>query len=354
VRVLRTVAVAGVVASAFALIATGSAFADPPAGTTPAVTDMVAGGSNTIEALFNTWSTDYNATSPANKLYSFNSTGSATIESKNDANCTGMVRPNGSGAGISTLNTGTKATNGTDYCLDIGRSSRQITAADGPVTSVALAQDAITVATNSTSNAPTTGTFSPAQLQAIFNCTDTKWNQVGGTSTATIVPVLPQSSSGTRQTFLQQINVPTPGSCVLNADGSQAIEENEGTNAAFTGANAANVIAPFSVGSYISQADLATSPNLTGNMLLKKINNVVPVSGSGATAKINTSFPSAFFRTLFAVVRGTSVPTTPINMTPLLGTGKGTGWVCTDPTAKADIAKQGFLTSPNCGTELHF
>jgi ABC-type phosphate transport system substrate-binding protein len=349
VRALRTVALAGAAATAIALIAAGSAYADPPAGTIPPTNAMVAGGSNTIEALFNTWSTDYNATSPANKLYSFNSTGSANIQSKNDPACT-MVRPNGSGAGISTLNTGTKAADG-NYCLDIARSSRPITTADGPVTSVALALDAITPATNSTTNAPPT--FTAAQLKAIFSCTSTKWNQVGGTSTATIVPVLPQSSSGTRSTFLQQIGVAAPGSCVVNSDGSQAIEENEGTNAVFTGANAANVIVPFSIGSYISQKFKGTSTNLTGSMLLRQINSVNPTTGTGTATAINTAFPSTFFRTLFAVVRGTAVPTSPINMTPLLGTGKGTGWICTAAAAKADVTSQGFLNTPNCGTELH-
>ena len=349
-RVLRTVALAGAAASAIALIATGSAIADPPAGTVPATSDIVATGSNTIQSLFNTWSTDYNATSPANKLYSFDATGSATIESKNDAACN-ITRPNGSGAGISALNTGTKAADG-NYCVDIARSSRPITAADGAVTSVALALDAITVSANSTSNAP--ATFTPAQLKAIFSCTSTTWNQVGGTSTATIVPVLPQSSSGTRSTFLQQIGVTTPGACVTNADGSQAIEENEGTNAVFTGANAANVLEPFSIGSYISQKFKATSPNLTNNMVLKQINAVNPTTGTGTSTAINTAFPSAFFRTLFAVVRGTSVPTTPVNLTPLLGTGKGTGWACTNTTAKADVVSQGFLTTANCGTQLHF
>jgi hypothetical protein len=37
-----------------------------------------------------------------------------------------------------------------------------------------------------------------AQLAAIYTCADTTWNQVGGSSTATIQPFLPQTGSGLR------------------------------------------------------------------------------------------------------------------------------------------------------------
>jgi hypothetical protein len=49
------------------------------------------------------------------------------------------------------------------------------------------------------------------------------------------------------------------------------------------------------------------------------------------------------------VVRGTSG--IPAYLQPLLGTGTaGTGWACSATQAKADVASQGFLTTPNCGT----
>jgi ABC-type phosphate transport system substrate-binding protein len=346
VRVFRTVVLAGAVASAVAVMASGMAAADPPAGTVPANADIVAVGSNTIQALFNAWSTDYNVSTPipTSKLYSFDATGSATINEKTATACQGLTRPNGSGAGIAALNTGTVTGDG-HFCVDIARSSRPTTPADGTVKSVLLAEDAISWSASSTTNAP--ATLTSAQLKAIFNCTDTKWNQVGGTSTATIVPILPQSSSGTRQTWLTQIGVTTPGTCVTNASGATAIEENEGTNTVFTGANAPNVLFPFSVGSYISQKDILSSPNLTGSLALKNVAGVAPTTGTGTATKINTAFPSAFFRGLFAVVRGTSIPA---YLQPLLGNGTaGTGWACTATKAKADVTNQGFLTTPNCG-----
>jgi hypothetical protein len=115
----------------------------------------------------------------------------------------------------------------------------------------------------------------------------------------------------------------------------------------FTGVNAPNVLAPFSVGSYISQKFLATSPNLTGSLVLKNIAGIAPTTGTGTATKINTSFPAAFFRGLFAVVRGTTIPA---YLQPLLGNGTaGTGWACSATQAKADVVSQGFLTTPNCG-----
>ena len=72
-----------------------------------------------------------------------------------------------------------------------------------------------------TTNSPTA--LSKAQLKAIYECTDTKWTQVGGASTDTIIPVLPQNGSGTRKTFLTDIGFTTdangnvteaPGGCV--------------------------------------------------------------------------------------------------------------------------------------------
>jgi ABC-type phosphate transport system substrate-binding protein len=308
----------------------------------------VAVGSNTTQGLFTKWSTDYNLTNPTHKLYSWDATGTSPIQTKNNANCTGITRPNGSGSGIAALNNNTKTTDG-NYCIDIARSSRQITSADGVVSSVLLAQDAITWSATSGGNA--VATLTAAQLNAIYSCTDTKWNQVGGTSSATIVPVLPQSGSGTRSTFLSDIGSPTLGSCVVNKDGTQAIEENEGTNAVFTGTNAPNVLVPFSIGSYISQKYIGSSPNNTGSLALEKINNIAPTTGSGTSTKINTLFPSTFFRGLYAVIRGTSVPT---YEQALLGKGDKSGWVCgasgTSTTAATDIANLGFLTTTTCGS----
>ena len=45
-----------------------------------------------------------------------------------------------------------------------------------------------------------------------------EWVDVGGTSTNSIIPVLPQVGSGTRSRFLADIGSPTLGTCVKTAE----------------------------------------------------------------------------------------------------------------------------------------
>ena len=367
-RALRTVALAGAAAVALSGIAIGAASADPTV--TPGSTDIVAVGSDTLTPLFDKWSADYVPTTGGH-LYSWDATGSALITTKNATSSTNpcgngtttTTRPNGSGAGISALNANVAADGSGDFCVDIARSSRPITANDGAVSSIALSEDGIAPALNSTTHG--VGGLTLAQLQAIFNCTDTTWTSVGGTSTDTIVPVLPQSSSGTRQTFLTDIGVATPGSCVVNANGAQAIEENEGNNNVFTTGvapdgtthNTADEIWPFSIGEYISQVDKGTQTDVHGNAVLQNLKNArgvseAPVINPGTTtASINTAYP--ILRTLFAVVRGNS-GTVPAYLQPLLGNNDATGWACSNATAQADNVSLGFLNIANCGALTHF
>jgi PBP superfamily domain len=100
-------------------------------------------------------------------------------------------------------------------------------------------------------NMPTAG-LSIAQLVKIYSCTATTWAAAGaGSSTATIIPLIPQAGSGTRSTFLTDLGNPTnvPGSCV------QTVEENDPTaitNATTQGTtpvgDAKDAIVPFSAG----------------------------------------------------------------------------------------------------------
>lgn len=368
-RALRTVALAGVAAVALSGIAIGSASADPPAGVSPAPSDIVAGGSDTLTPLFDQWSIDYNkqhTTGP--QFYSWDAVppagGSANVQAKNDPNCPTAARPNGSGAGINTLKLNTMTSDGVHFCWDIARSSRALVHGDGStVASVALAEDGIAPALNSTTNG--IGALTTTQLFDIYTCAAgaTTWNGslIKGTSGDTIVPILPQGNSGTRQTFLSKIGVTTVGSCVVNADGTQAIEENEGNDPVFiTGVdhnggmhNTADEIWPFSIGDYISQVDKKTSPDVHGNAVLQTmtgLRNLVqqPVINPGTTsASINPNYP--ILRLLFAVVRNNNGGAVPTYLQGLLGNNNATGWVCSNSTALADITSLGFLTIPNCG-----
>ncbi len=109
---------------------------------------------------------------------------------------------------------------------------------------IQIATDPLEMAyASAASNMPAAG-LSVAQLADIYNCVYTKWNQVGGTSANTIVPLMPYVGSETRSTFLTDIfGYPnaSPGLCV------HGVEDNDPT--AITGnADPADAIEPFSAG----------------------------------------------------------------------------------------------------------
>lgn len=378
-RALRSVVLAGVAVAALA-VGTGAALADP--SSTPPVSSIVAVGSDTIQYLADQWSTDYNATSPTSKFYSWDavnpSTGlpADTIETKNDTNCS-ITRPNGSGAGVAQLELKKQTTGNADYCVDLARMSRNIKTSDGTgIASVLFAKDLITYSIYNGGNGVTN--LTDAQLTAIFSCNaqllsssnpnaPVTWKEVGGTSTDAIIPVLPQASSGTRQQWLADIAVTTPGTCVVNGANSSgaAIEENEGTNAEFTSTGNPtgykDVLFPFSGGSFVCQVYTGKCPNTTGSLVLENIDSKAPLT---AAHVINvsglTAFPSTYIRSLFltSLNAGTAaapaVPTSPINLRAFLGNGDKSGWICgangTSTTAATDIANYGFAVASNCGT----
>lgn len=376
-RVIRSIALVGAATAALALSA-GAAFADPPAADNPPPPQsIVAGGSDTITALFDQFQTDYDATSPAWPLYSWDATGSSTIVSKNDPADTTtppceMNRPNGSSNGISQLAANLNfSDNGTTYqCLDIARTSRNLGSSDpAGLVQIPLARDLISYSYVSGGNAVTNLTFT--DLQAIYNCNASlisssdpdapvTWNEVGGTSTDAIVPVLPQNGSGTRSSWLTDLGITTVPSCVVNGtstvDGS-VIEENEGTNSEFTSANASagDVIFPFSGADYVAEVytgfDTTQAP---GSLVLGDIQGDAPLTGSGSSTVINIGgFYPKFDRTVNVVAESTGTsPYVPAYLQALLGAGNHSGWACSNATAIADIKDYGFATDPTCGIAI--
>ncbi|MFJ9838911.1 PstS family phosphate ABC transporter substrate-binding protein [Kitasatospora sp. NPDC101155] len=329
---------AAALATSLVTIASGSALADPTV--TPAAQDIVGVGSDTIQALLNQFSTDYNASlgsgSTAPHLYSWDATGSSPITTKVGA--TSIARPNGSGAGIKALVANTSAT------VDFARSSRgpQPTDAHG-LDFVTLAKDAVTWSAKSGGDAP--AQLTPAQLNAIYSCTTTNWQQIDPSlPNATIKPFLPQADSGTRAFFLTAISNPTLGQCVTTGP-----EENEGTDQAL---NNPDVVFPYSVAHYIGQTagGHGTTTDAPGNLTLR---NVV-VNGATLTPvtsnQINTDFAnSQFGRVVYNVVRDAEWNATDTHGQALQNIFGSNGWICNDPTAAADIASYGFLATPACG-----
>ncbi len=362
-KIQKMLAASGVVATAAICVASASsAIADPPKGLRPPHTAIVGTGSDTTQLVVDAFSTAYNKTNPTNKMYSFDAVGSATITEK--TGCTAITRPNGSSAGITELEAATRPSGDTtDHCADFARSSRGRTAGTDPasILFIPFAIDAVTwSADNHTGHTNAVTNLSTLQLTAIYSCDASllnsklsgpvTWKEVGGTSTAAIVPVIPQSSSGTRKFFLQEIGVTTLGSCVQGQDDS--VEENEGTNAIFSSAAAPNIVFPYSVAVYLAQSQGGHGTGTQGKQLLRNVNHVAPTTGATGKKIINSTFP--YLREVYNVVRnagrngGQTVPT---YLRPLFGNGSpGTGWICKSATAKSLIQSFGFLPTNRCGS----
>ncbi len=349
----------------------------------PALKDATGVGSDTIQNLLDQFSADYNVgkATTATHLYSWDATNPNTgaigdsIQVKG-AGCSAIARPDGSSAGITAM-TSSQVVSSTN-CINFARSSRSRSPSDPPyaaggVAFVNLAGDAVTWSAQATTNAP--ATLTQAQLAAIYNCTDTNWNQVGGKN-APIHAFIPQSGSGTRAFFLSAIGVANPGACVSDVNGT--LEENEGVNPVL---NDPDAIFPYSIGKYIAErfhsatclnsactpnsSGIACNPtahqnlfgcNTHGTMVLKQISGVAPTTGKGLGTVINSAFPATFQRTVFEVVPwdpstadhipGATSPVGGVNLEPIFGSS---GFVCTNATAKADLKNYGFLVIPTCG-----
>lgn len=344
--------VAGSAAAVLAAMA-GPAIAEPPP--TPSATTYVAAGSDTLQAVEDQFQTDYVHTP---NFVSYDATGTASITAK--PTCTSITRPNGSGGGITNLGLNAKTTAGANYCINVARSSRSTQAGDPAGLSwLDLAADAVSWAAKSGGNAPANLTHQ--QLYHIFHCDAgyTTWNGTGlgnGTgSTATVYPLLPQSASGTRAFFLLALNKAmgmtgslVPGTCV---DTSTAPEENEGTNAIFTGTHGPNIVYPYSAAVYAAQVFNGHGAGTQGTLTIRNIDGVSPVTTSGTPRTENPSFNSSYQRIVYNVIRtaakGTTTTADGSVYADLVGPA---GWECTNTTAQTDLKSYGFgLLGTACG-----
>jgi len=376
VRIVSKLLGAATAAVAITALAATPALADPPTGTVPKPRDIVGVGSDTTQSVLDQLSVDYNATHTVGRLFSWDAVNPATgaqhetIQVKSgSANCA-IPRPFGSSEGITALENTLKTTGG-QPCINYARSSRARSSTDpATISFINLGGDAVTYATQPGGHAP--ANLTTAQLQGIYNCTLTNWNQVGG-SNAPIAAMLPQNGSGTRSFFLGAIGLTAPGPCVSTSAtrqgaagaNDQTLEENEGVDPSLN-MNKADVIFPFSVGKWIAQkfhsascgtvsqcfANETNCPNKTGKnmfgcdlhgtMVLDNLNGTAPTTGSGLKTKINPAFTATFTRLLFEVVNAPqgTVPTA------LKGYFGPTGFTCNSLTATKDLHNYGFLALP--------
>jgi ABC-type phosphate transport system substrate-binding protein len=351
-RILSTVG--GTALAAAALVATTGAPAVAEPATTPAASDIVVAGSDTIQALYD----QFQADRPG--LQSWDATGFSPITPK--AGCAQVTRPNGSGAGIAAIGGNATTTDGRTYCVNVARSSRTPASTDPAGLSwLPLATDAVSWSAVSAGNAP--ANLTSAQLYHIFRCDAgwTKWNDtnIGGASAATIRPVLPQTASGTRSFFLSALNASqglsgslTPGPCV---DVVTQPEENEGTNALFAAgnANAVNILFPYSAAVYAAQSANGRGTGGQGSLTIRQIDGTDPLTTDGTYKVANRAFAASFQRIVFNVVRTVSLghptPTMDGDVNALVT------WECTNPTAQQDVRSFGFGLPPAgfCGAALY-
>lgn len=323
-----------VAASLLAGLTAQSALADP--ASLPHSYDIVGVGSDTIQDVMNSFSYHYNLDkNPTNKLYSWNATGSSTITPKYQGQT--ITRPDGSGAGITALETYSKST------VDFARSSSGPSASDpSSITYVALAGDAVGVTVHKNTNGPSNISF--YDLKGIYSCTTRRWNQLAGNSggsSQNIVPVLPQANSGTRKFFLSAIGVTTPGSCVVSGP-----QENEGTN---SNLNTPNVLFPYAISKYIAQARGASHDD-RGVLKLVKVSSVFPTTGTGSSLAINPSLNAKLQRTVYDVVRTdtSTIDGIPSYLRPIFS---ASGYTCSS-AGDSVLKYYGFRVLSSCGSTI--
>jgi ABC-type phosphate transport system substrate-binding protein len=383
---LTSTLIAACGAVALAAACAGPALADPPTGVIPRPGDVVGVGSDTIGYLLDQLSQDYNNAHPGAKalLYSWDPTDPVTgeiggpVETK--TGCNSILRPDGSSAGIAALEANTvDQSNPNDFCIDYAGSSRGPAAGDpgcttGGICFVPIAGDAVTWATR---DAASGGTDAPAsltraQLKAIYRCTIRNWAKVGGTN-APIKPFLPDTSSGTGESWLTALgggSTPIkPGGCV--SDDHNLLQDNSGIAPVL---NSPETIVPYSVADYVAQVyrdascvnpSCSGSPPCTpaagqdtfgcdqhGVLGLGEIGGSEPMrpwpppAPPCTACQINPKFNSLFQRLVYVVVRDASTKDNiPAYLEPFFSakTASPPGFVCSAPTALKDITAYGFL-----------
>ena len=319
-RRMRAMIAAGVCLAA--VFAAGPASADPQGP--PTFRPLAGVGSDTTQGVMNGLANAI--TIGGNKVIaSYDAVGSATITTKDPATlpgCTGIARPNGSGAGRNTLLASLQPGSTTAGCLQFARSSALNLAASSPsLTYIPFATDAVSFAITGSSNVPRSLTLE--DLKAIYRC------QIGG-----ITPILPQAGSGTRSFWETTMGISDADvnngvfPCIVNGRdaNNQPIEEHDGrvlNN---------NSIVPFSIAQWVAQAS-GTLTDLRGRSVLGVINGVNPIL-------MNSGVPVT--RSVYNVV-----PTSQLG-DPTVGAVfvSSNSLVCQNA---AIIQQYGFATTANCG-----
>jgi hypothetical protein len=266
--------------AALAVAALGLSFAVPAsADIAPGGTDIVGVGSDTVQNMVNFMAdgdpffgaSGVNVSVAKNRVFSFDATPDANDRAGYLNGSTALVpkpltpsivlraghspvqRPNGSGAGVTALNADSA------HQINFVRMSRLPKVAEqntsvtngnvGGLHVIKISTDNLKMASATTTNVPAAG-LTIAQLLGIYQCAagSTDWASFGGTA-GTIVPQIPQSGSGTGDTFRADLVAANGGAAVTLGGCVQVVEENDPTS--ITGSTSpANTVAPFSEGRF--------------------------------------------------------------------------------------------------------
>lgn len=316
------VALAAVVAGSALVMTAGPASAayTPDADDTtftPTSTDLLGFGSDTtqhaLKLIADAWNADSSHTF---KIANYAATSGGTITLPNGQEIT---RPNGSGAGKKALYQNQMVQGDADFARSSSKLSTE--EIDNGLKAIPFAADTVVMAVSAStpSNAPVS--VSAADLVKIYKCLPEadNWSEFGGTA-GTIVPQVPQSSSGTAATFKAALDAANGGTLTYGGCVVDTVQEHDDT----TVKNNANAIVPISKG----RAQLL-----------------------GGTVRIETGFSNA--RALYNVVRSTDLAKPEIQA--VFGEN---GFICS-AAANQLIADAGFqqLATPAhsgaCGTAVN-
>lgn len=205
-----------------------------------------------------------------------------------------VASPNGSSNGRNALR---NSVNAGDGCVDIARSSAGPRAI-GPTGDLASFEyyafglDALGWSTASTL-APANLTH--AQLQGIFNCTFTNWNQVGG-SNGQIQRYWPQSGSGTFQFAVSDLMGGVDPNTISSPTCPAVIVTQENTGELIdTNNHEQTAVVPYSGANWVAQAR-GTAPDQRRGQVIKNLNgqNITRFDdGQWELAAEDTEFPAA-------------------------------------------------------------
>jgi ABC-type phosphate transport system substrate-binding protein len=211
-----------------------------------------------------------------------------------------VTRPNGSGAGAAALIA--DASGGAGYqglangSIQMARMSRLPNSTEegncptsggcGGLHVYQVATDNLAIAARSATfggtNAPSALTAS--QLVDIYQCTATKWTDVGGSSSATIHPLIPQSGSGTRNFFLADLQAANGGTAITLGGCVRTVQEHDPTGI-WADPSPADAIEPFSTGKIsLINSGYFTNAGYTNTSGKNAYSNgfLTTLSGSGA------------------------------------------------------------------------